>query len=199
MNHLVRSLFLIFFLHASTWCLSQESIDKSDDEKTENAGYSKRGLNDIFEGEPGRAALYSLVLPGAGQAYNRKWWKVPIALGVEGYFIYNIIDKRTKFKRLDNKWRDYIKFGGAPIPDYCNSPLSQSQIKSDRDDARQAMEYSWVFWGLAHLVVTLEAFINRHLMDFDVSDDLSLEFNKEVLQDSSTGISVHALSVKYSF
>ncbi len=158
------------------------------------AEYSKRGLKDIFEGEPGRAALFSLVLPGAGQAYNKRWWKVPIALGVEGYFIYNIIDKRSEFKALDGRWRYFIAFGEDPD----GSPLSQSQIKIDRDDARQAMEYSWVFWGIAHLVVTLEAFINRHLMDFDISDDLSIKYKIDTAP-AVNPIQVHAISVNYSF
>jgi len=41
------------------------------------------GFFSLFKGEPGRAALYSLVIPGGGQFYNRRWWKVPLAIGAD--------------------------------------------------------------------------------------------------------------------
>ncbi len=140
--------------------------------------YKKRGLKDIFEGKPGRAALYSVVLPGAGQAYNRKWWKVPIALGVEGYFISQIVRKRRAYRKLNFRWHQSLIYDVSTL-NYEIPYTSSSQIKEDRDDARQEMEYSWVYWGLARIIVTFEAFVNRHLLDFDVSEDLSFKFNLE--------------------
>ena len=51
--------------------------------------------------KPGRAALYSAVLPGAGQVYNRKYWKLPIVaagLGVSAYFIANNTREYNRYK-----------------------------------------------------------------------------------------------------
>jgi hypothetical protein len=44
---------------------------------------NKGGFFSIFKGKPGKAALYSLIIPGGGQIYNKKWWKVPLALGID--------------------------------------------------------------------------------------------------------------------
>lgn len=192
------SLILIFSLFGFTiFCQSSETESDSSQVVEE---YSKRGLKDIFEGEPGKAALYSLILPGAGQAYNRRWWKVPIALGIEGFFIYRIVNKRNAFKALDNQWRCFITYDGSPPMDECGvTPLTQSQIKDDRDDARQEMEYAWVFWGISHLIVTLEAFIDRHLINFDISDDLSIRYKKIKAPIMEPSPYVDAISLRYTF
>ena len=43
---------------------------------------------DIFTGNPGKAAFYGLIIPGGGQIYNKKWWKLPLVYGLEGYLIF---------------------------------------------------------------------------------------------------------------
>ncbi len=153
----------------------EDALIKADTSATSEQ-YSKRTLIDLFEGKPGKAALFSLVLPGAGQAYNKKWWKVPIALGIEGAFIYNIVHQTNNFRRLDRKWRTLL--AGESINCDINY-MSPFQIKPDRDAARKLMEWSWVYWSLAHVVVSLEAFVNAHLLEFDVSDDLSFRIKPE--------------------
>ncbi|MBK9507903.1 MAG: hypothetical protein IPO03_21370 [Bacteroidetes bacterium] len=53
----------------------------------------------------GRAALYSAIIPGLGQAYNGKYWKIPIvygAIGTAGYFIYYWYISTTNYGRLIN-------------------------------------------------------------------------------------------------
>jgi hypothetical protein len=180
-----------------------QSSENSNASISTKSSYKKSGFLDVFEGEPGRAALYSLILPGAGQAYNRKWWKVPIAVGIEGALIYNIIDKRRKFRALDTKWRLFIAGNDYALGQCYNSTNpntspTQSQIQLDRADARQTAEYSWVYWGLGHLFVTLEAFINRHLINFDISDDLSIEYKKEMAPFQEP-FSYDAISLKFTF
>ena len=168
----------IIIIVISNVTYAQEVTQDSTVSVEPSSNKENRGFLDIFEGKPGKAALYSLMLPGAGQAYNRRYWKIPFALGVEGFFIYRIIDKRRSFKALDQKWRaSLVDFTSLDCPD--SRYTSSNEIKTDRDRVRQELEYAWVFWGLSHIVVTLEAFVDRHLIDFDIDEDLSLKFKPE--------------------
>lgn len=63
---------------------------------------------DLFEGKPGRAALYSFLIPGGGQAYNRKYWKVPLAVAIDAGTISYIIYTRKRYKSADEAYRKQI-------------------------------------------------------------------------------------------
>ena len=124
---------------------------------------------DIFTGNPGRAAFYGLIIPGGGQIYNKKWWKLPLVYGLEGYLVYEIVTTT----QLYNGYQDaYIRNLNGEKVEY-RGTSDVSILKSRRDSFRKAREYAWVFVIGGHLLTLFEAFIDRHLIEFDVSDDLT--------------------------
>jgi hypothetical protein len=125
---------------------------------------------DIFNGNPGKAAFYGLIIPGGGQIYNKKWWKLPLVYGLEGFLVYQIVTSTT----LYNGYQDaYIKkLAGDQTANY-RGITDVAILKRKRDSFRKAREYSWVFFIGGHLITLFEAFIDRHLIEFDVSDDLT--------------------------
>lgn len=62
-------------------------------------------LKNIFKGKPGRALTYSLLLPGAGQIYNRKYWKLPLVYSALGFPIYLISFNKSEYDRFDKAYR----------------------------------------------------------------------------------------------
>lgn len=131
----------------------------------------------IFKGNPGKAALNSLVFPGAGQAYNKKWWKIPLVYGLEGFTIYNYFNSRSIF----NEWNScYLEFLGnqelvtAIAYENCQGVTERTDAFRIRNSARSQKERNFLIMIGAHLFQTLEAFIDRHLIDFDVDEDLSV-------------------------
>ena len=131
---------------------------------------------------PKIAARRSALIPGWGQAYNKKYWKIPIVyggLGVTGYiFVNNIkIYKEYKFAysarvkaqppTLDST--DYHQL------DDIYKILSPNSIRSARDEFRRYVDYSAlifiVLWGLN----VVDAAVDAHLKNFDISPDLSLQ------------------------
>lgn len=131
------------------------------------------GILDMFAGNPGKAALFSLILPGAGQAYNKRYWKVPLAIAAEGTAIYILSQNIQTYRKWDDEWKFQLEFQ-TNNPEV-TSIYDPDAIKRIRDNARQQKDYAWVALAGVHLIVTLEAFIDRHLIEFDVSEDLSLE------------------------
>ena len=132
---------------------------------------------------PRKAAFRSAVLPGWGQAYNKRYWKIPIvygALGVTGYvFVYNLQTYREL--RLAYKGKVFAARGDSTFfwqmnPRYRAEGYTAEDIRYYRDEFRRNIDYSAVifliFWGLN----VVDAAVDAHLKSFDVSPDLSFRF-----------------------
>jgi hypothetical protein len=136
----------------------------------------------LFEGKPGKAALYGLLIPGGGQIYNRKWWKVPLALGIDGGLTYVLIYNTTNYQSAQ---KEYVLAltnpGTGDVP----------RLKAKRDFYRKWREYSWVWLLAGHLLTVADAYVDRHLLGFDVSPDLSINEQKFPFHQSFTaGLSI---------
>lgn len=130
---------------------------------------------------PRTAAIRSAIIPGWGQAYNKKYWKIPIVYGALGttavVFNYNL----TQYKRIQYAYRLLINNDTANFSkvDADLQPFIKAKASSDlrnyRNEFRKNIDYSVVvfilFWGLNIVDATVDA----HLKGFDVSDDLSLQ------------------------
>jgi len=144
----------------------QDSIIKVDNSKDPS------GLKAIFSGKPGKAAIKSLIIPGWGQVYNGKIWKVPLVYGLEGAAIYYLITNRNRYNDFDACYLSLVQ-DQASIPE-CRGISSVRDAFTVRQAYRKNKELSYVFIAGAHLFQAFEAFIDRHLVDFDLDEDLSL-------------------------
>ena len=106
---------------------------------------------------PSRALLYAMVLPGLGQAYNGKYWKIPIvwgALGVSGYAIFYTT------QQYELAVRDYL--------------VSESDDDRIVRGWRRNMELSYIVTALIYGLQILDAYVDANLYSWDVNDNLSL-------------------------
>ena len=120
---------------------------------------------------PNKALYCSLAFPGGGQLYNRRWWKAPIVWG--GYVaLAYAADYNTRNYRL---FRDaYIaELSGEEHP-FTGTRYKANDLKRLRDQFDKNKQLSYIGFLLLHLVQSAEAFVDSHLMTFDVSDDLSM-------------------------
>jgi hypothetical protein len=143
----------------------------------------------IFNGKPGRAALYSLLIPSGGQIYNKKWWKVPVAIGIDSWFTYQLILKKKLYNQFDKIVIDYQN--NIPNADY-----TLGQAVNNRAQLRGIVESAWVYVVLGHLVTVFDAYVDRHLLDFDISTDLSANPSDPYLENPL--ITVQLVSFKYN-
>jgi hypothetical protein len=158
---------------------------------------------------PKKATFRSLVLPGWGQAYNKKYWKIPIvygALGITGgIFIYNLKNYKEIRFAYNAKYKaalpepNPVNPGPGPFRDSSDYkkikanllPLDINSLRFYRDDFRRNVDYSvlffLIFWGLN----VVDATVDGHLKAFDVSPDLSLRFKLGPSQFAgTTGVSL---------
>ncbi|MBC7885041.1 MAG: hypothetical protein H7X99_06170 [Saprospiraceae bacterium] len=165
----------------SLCCFCHGQINRPDDQQTyvvqdtlneNDTIINRNGFFSLFKGKPGNAALYSLLIPGGGQAYNKKWWKVPLAVGIDGGLTYLLLWNTSQYNTSQALYLQAVKD---------DDPL-KSRLKSQRDFYRKNKEYSWVWLIAGHLITVVDAFVDRHLLDFDVSDDLTINgYNTEVI------------------
>jgi hypothetical protein len=111
-----------------------------------------------------KAALYSLIIPGGGQIYNKKWWKVPLAVGIDVGTTSWLIYTRSNYKSSQVAYEKAISE---------NTPTSR--LKQQRDFYRKQSEYAWIVVLVGHIVTVADAYVDRHMMTFDVSDDLTMQ------------------------
>lgn len=201
---IIRQLILLLILIAPWYMAGQiDSVDVDtliDTEQIETKSQDKKeNIFTIFSGKPGKATLYSLILPGAGQLYNKRWWKVPLVYALEGTAVYFVIQNRNTFKQFDKCYRSIVN--NATDPRFCQNITRDSDAFSIRNSARSNMELSWLFLIGAHVLQTLEAFIDRHLIDFDTDENLSIgrpKFNHDQYNPNlSNEISI--ISLTYNF
>ncbi len=135
-----------------------------------------------FQPIPKKAALFSAMLPGAGQIYNRQYWKAPIVYaGVAtsiGFLVFNT-----------NQYRQYRSDYLAsldPAGDY-QGIYTTSQLQTLQDAYRRYLDLTVLFTALGYTIQVLDALVYAHLKNFDVSKDLSMRFQPVVLPGGGAG------------
>lgn len=119
---------------------------------------------------PKKALLLSLVLPGAGQIYNKDWWKLPIVYGAIGGMAYAVNFNYKEYKRYKIAREQILEGKPNEFPG-----ASEESIKAVRDYYRKGFELSCVGLGFVYLMQAIEAFVDAHLSTFDVDDDLGFK------------------------
>jgi hypothetical protein len=156
---------------------------------------SPGAISILFKGKPGKAFIYSLILPGAGQVYNGKLWKVPVIYTGLGLLLYSVQFNSGEFKRYDSAYRLRVDAErmGEPSSDEFKNILSLQGINSFRQFYDRNLQLSYIGIGLVYLLNAIEAFVDRHLQEFDVSENLSFKFTPGVQSYAGT------IGVVYTF
>lgn len=141
---------------------------------------------------PGRATLYSILLPGLGQAYNGEYWKIPIYVGGMGVAYYFYRTNNTNYIRFRNIYRE------ANVEGY-KGPISADQAKYYRDTYRRYRDYSTVAMGLVYLLQIIDANVFCYMHSFDVSEDVALEMGPTVIMPDTYAFNPTAPAPGFSF
>jgi hypothetical protein len=120
-----------------------------------------------------KTASWLAIIPGAGQIYNKKYWKLPIVyggLGTTAFLIY-FYEKETSMYR-----KEYVARANEDIEKY-NSKLDgipDANILELRNFYRRNMEICVAACTIVYILSILDACVDAHLFYYDISEDLSL-------------------------
>lgn len=131
-----------------------------------------------WEPKPKRAGLYSAIIPGAGQFYNRQYWKLPIiyaGLGAGAYFIKDNLEQYRKYRkaylyRIDNDPTTTDQ--DEAIKQYSNENLLQLQ-----NEFRKNLDLVVLVTAVGYTLQIMDAVASSHLRNFDISRDISMHIN----------------------
>ena len=115
---------------------------------------------------PGTAVLLSALLPGAGQVYTGRYWKVPIVLGFGGYFMYEVLKLNDKYTSAQGKFTASVNAGE-------NNGQGSAQLQYERDFYRDERDRFGFYLLLTYLLNIVDAYVDASLFDFDVEDNLT--------------------------
>jgi hypothetical protein len=111
------------------------------------------------------AILLSAAVPGAGQIYTGRYWKVPIILGFGGYFL-------SMWMKMDNHYRESRDAYAASIADGVYKGQGDPRLQYERDFYRDERDRFGFYIVLTYLLNIVDAYVGASLYDFDVGDNL---------------------------
>ena len=189
----------ILFLLCTVFAFAQEKTgNEGIDEsviKVKDTIFSKQEYNPLA---PAKAAFYSAVIPGLGQAYNKKYWKIPIIYAGMATGVYFYIDNnkdynlfRDAYKRRLAGFTDDQFYGDGDTPIVSNDRLINAQRRAQKNK-----DYSIVTVIAFYALNIIDANVDAHLKQYDISEDLSL--GPEMYFNSITQRPNYGLSLKLS-
>ena len=125
---------------------------------------------------PGRATLYSALLPGLGQAYNGEFWKIPIYIGGLGVAYYFYDTNNINYQRYR---RIYKEATNKEVP--YTGPITSEQALYYRDVFRRYRDYSILAIGLVYLLQVIDANVFSYMHDFEIVDDMAMTVRPSVI------------------
>lgn len=126
--------------------------------------------NDIDPLTPAKAAFFSAILPGLGQAYNKKYWKIPLVYGAIGTSLYFYIDSNKKY----NQYRDAYK---SRLEGYTTDDLAfldNSRLIAGQKFYQRNRDLSALITVAFYALNILDANVDAALLQFNVDENLSV-------------------------
>ena len=142
---------------------------------------------------PAKAAFFSAILPGLGQAYNKKYWKIPLVYGGIGAGLYYYSVNNTKY----NNYRNAYKRRLAGYDDDQYQYLDNSRLISGQRFYQRNRDMSVLVAVGFYVLNIVDANIDAHLMQFNVNDKLS--FRPELYQNEINYKQNLGLTINYHF
>lgn len=174
-----KKIFLLFIYCCIGFISSAQVNDTLKERKNQLSGdTAKPALKPVEAYSPRKAIIRSAIIPGWGQIYNKKYWKLPLVYGALGTSAYLFFRNLKQYKEAKEAY--ILATDNNPNNDdqiqqpYFTVKDQPERIRTFRNQVRQNVDYSVlffiIFWGLN----VADAAVDAHLKTFDVSDDLSL-------------------------
>lgn len=171
-----------------------------------------------FKPDPKKAVLMALV-PGLGQIYNRKFWKLPIVYGGLMGCMYavtwnnrNYQDYSTAYKDImmdaeepnrpveefHTSWQDFLGVGYDP-KEWVTNTNFQTQLKNRKDYYRRYRDLSIIIAVGVYALSIIDAYVDAQLFDFDISPDLSMHWEPSVTPQTAYSSRSYGLNCSIKF
>lgn len=148
-----------------------------------------------FSPNPTKAVIYSAILPGLGQIYNRKYWKLPIvyggfmgcayAISFNGRYYKDYMNAYKDYTDKDpntNSWEDFLPYQYKVNPASLDSTWFAGVLKRKKDYYRRYRDLSYIITAGLYVLCMIDAYVDAQLFDFDISPDLSFRIEPAIFE-----------------
>jgi len=156
------------FLFAQITVTADTNVVKVDSSKTKKEKKIKKATI------PWKASLMSGIIPGIGQIYNRKYWKLPIVWGALATSMYFVIDNQTKYIGFRDAYRSWVN-DSIILPNYQQYQYNPTGLKNERDNYERTRNIFIIVTAALWTLNIVDAAVDAHLSTFDVGPDLSMK------------------------
>jgi len=158
---------LMVFLLGNVSLYAQNDLHVTEQKIVSKDSIKKSEINPLA---PAKAAFYSAILPGLGQAYNKKYWKIPIVYGAIGTGVYAYIWNNKKY----HEYRDAYKRRLAGFSDDSFQFLDNARLIEGQKFYQKNRDLASLVTVGLYILNIVDANVDAHLMQFNVSDDLTI-------------------------
>ena len=146
----------------------------------------------ITKYNPTKAGLYSAVLPGLGQYYNKKYWKIPVVWGAVGTGVGIALWNDKQYKRYRNAF--VAELNGQPHEFSDINGITAEALGRTQDRAKRQKDYAMAITGLIYVLNIVDAVVDAHLYEGRHDPDLALQptiiYDEFSQQNSKAGLSL---------
>lgn len=192
-------IYVFILIPIVAWAQIDGNIDKESEIITDElvtVGNEKFDtINYLNTKSPIRASLYSAIIPGMGQVYNNKYWKVPIVWGLLGTGIGFVLNYDKQYKEYRGYYLDKLYNNEIDNPTINN--MTPKQLATIQDDRKRTRDYAIALTALVYILNILDATVDAHLYGMDKDPDLS--FQPTVIQNPNNMQFAMGFGVSYNF
>lgn len=134
---------------------------------------------------PKKAGLLSLVIPGAGQIYNKRYVKAPIVWAVLGSFGYFYIQNNSEYQKARTSFVSLIDTISSNNIPY-NGSTNLAEVTAFKNNYRSNRDLFLILGVVFYGLQIVDAVVDAHLMGFNVNDNLSLHIQPAVIPNQQT-------------
>ncbi len=178
--------------------MEAEMLELRRQEQRDSAELADYGKQRVMKIDPNRALWLSMLCPGLGQVYNRRYWKLPIVVGGfvgMGYAISwnnKMLKDYTKAYSdiMDNdpNTKSYMDFYPPTVSESDIDPeYLKKTLKAKKDFFRRNRDLCIIGIAGVYLICLVDAYVDAAMSKFDISDDLSMKVKPTLIEPSSTG------------
>lgn len=132
----------------------------------------KKAVKKAIYSSARKATIMSAILPGAGQVYNKKYWKVPVIYAALGGLGYWGINNHIQYKYYSN---NLAAMYDNDTNTNNTTPYTADQLVIQKNYYKKYRDIAIMFGALVYAVNIIDANVDAHLKTFDISDDLSMK------------------------
>lgn len=134
-----------------------------------------------------KAGLYSALLPGAGQFYNKDYWKIPLIYAGVGVAVYFYTNNQTNYRKYRRAY--ILRLDNDPNND-TETIYSAAEIKTLQDEYKRWLDLTGLFTVVGYTLQILDAVAFAHLKEFDISRDISFRLQPVAHPNGGMGFGV---------